>query len=197
MSTNEPRTLGEMSPEFFDAVCAPLDPAAVKAGDMVTTYAELAALPEGSAVVDRMNDTGVIEGGSIHYPETSPQTLERAAKKYGPFTVVYQPAPEPEPVWEPGTSGTATLLVGADANSRRIVVRLTGNEFALEYPLAWADLDGNRYIESEVSDFVPDEPRPLPTLDEMAEALEFAGDDTMHRREHAQAMLQFLRGESR
>lgn len=30
------------------------NPAAVKAGDTVTTYAELAALPEGSAVVDRM-----------------------------------------------------------------------------------------------------------------------------------------------
>lgn len=81
----------------------------------ITTEAELAALPERTAVVDRMGDVGTVLGGKLRYPETSPQTFERAAKKYGPFHIVYSP---PVPEIEIGTTGTATVASGDAAKGR-------------------------------------------------------------------------------
>lgn len=54
----------------------------------ITTAAELAALTPDECVRDRMGDVGVVRDGHIYYPETAPQTLERAARKYGPFLVL-------------------------------------------------------------------------------------------------------------
>jgi len=76
----------------------------------ITTEAELAALPERTAVVDHMGDVGTVLGGMLRYPETTPQTFERAAKKYGPFHIVYSPpAPEPEPAWDRAADYVATV----------------------------------------------------------------------------------------
>lgn len=49
-------------------------------------------LDEGTLVRDRYGDVGEVRDGHLLFPETSPQTFERAEKKYSPFTVVTQPA---------------------------------------------------------------------------------------------------------
>lgn len=51
----------------------------------LTTVADLAALPEKTPIIDGMGDVGVVQAGKIHYHETSPQSFERAIKKYGPL----------------------------------------------------------------------------------------------------------------
>lgn len=115
----------------------------------ITTEAELAALPERTAVVDRMGDVGTVLGGMLRYPETTPQSFERAAKKYGPFHIVYSPpAPEPEPEWREGVAGTAVVgpkrrEVRAYAVGKGAVIEAVGGGYAV-------------WNADDVHDFVPD-----------------------------------------
>src|SRR5690606_5364663 len=109
----------------------------------------------------------------------------------------HQPAPEPEPEWKPGTTGTATLnnLVGGNSAVGLRAMRTLRDGvygFALENGLSIAD-DATTY---SVSDFVPDEPRPLPTREQVKAALEPGwGRDSITAM--VDAVLALLRGESR
>lgn len=57
-------------------------------GDEITTVEGLAALPEKTTVVDRMNDIGVVQAGHVHFPETAPMQFGYAVKHYAPFRVL-------------------------------------------------------------------------------------------------------------
>lgn len=86
-----------------------------------------------------------------------------------------QPAPEPEPEWKPGTVGTATVLYrgqsGPVASTRLMrVFRTSGVVAPGETALPWVDDLGNLLSDEQIADFVLD--RPLPTRDQVIEALE-------------------------
>jgi hypothetical protein len=158
-----------------------IDPAAVKAGDTVTAYIVPGDAPSFT-VTGETHATG--RGVQIgNWPIADSHVTLTA----------HQPAPKPE--WKPGTSGTATVRGQKDTRVMRVI--------DARHPegVAWSSaiwIDGwLMHGDEDVTDFVPDEPRALPTVDEMVGALEFAGDDGVHVREHAEAMLQYLRGESR
>lgn len=135
----------------------------------ITTEAELAALPERTAVVDRMGDVGTVLGGLLRYPETSPQTFERAAKKYGPFHIVYSP---PVPEIAPGITGKATLTLEVPELVERDVPGtwvkdsgIKGLAFVTHRPV-----DGsNMFRYDVVSDFVPD--GAAPTLAQVVDVI--------------------------
>jgi hypothetical protein len=170
---------------------APLDPSKVKAGDTVT-------LESGTALVrDVVTDVKAFtspDGVTRYQFQTAevPDPLE-----VGVFYVVgpaawtltdHQPAPKPE--WKPGTTGTA--VVGP--NRHEVSVYGVGQGAVIEaidagYALWTAD---------DVHSFVPDEPRPLPTRDEVAEVIRgrFGGALSAWY-EDADAVLALLRGESR
>lgn len=176
-----------------------IDPSTVKAGDTVT-------LTKGETSV-RGPVTGISYAGGGEWDFRVGEESYRRTGHIGLWAVTaHQPAPESEPEWEPGTTGTATLnnrVTGNSAVGLR-AMRTASREgvpgFALENGLSISD-DAVTY---SVSDFVPDEPRPLPTRDDLARIMH---DDYLPngmprlgrtaREELAAAVLRFLRGEVR
>jgi len=133
----------------------------------ITTEAELAALPERTAVVDRMGDVGTVLSGMLRYPETTPQTFERAAKKYGPFHIVYSP---PVPEIEPGATGTATLnnlVSGLGALDMRVMRVEWDGMHGFATQTGRIVVDGSTMW--SVSDFVPD--ATAPTLAQIVDVM--------------------------
>lgn len=171
-------------PETPDATPTPLDPAAVKAGDTVTIVGD-AAKVEGKVHAVFMEDALVFEIGYSHFKVSGADAWTLTA---------HQPAPKPE--WKPGTVGTAGTVRGLGYTGP--VVRTD------EHLLPWwtpSRVDGAHYHgEDTVTDFVPDEPRPLPTRDEVRKAVwHAAADDALVKtiEEVTDAVLALLRGESR
>lgn len=133
----------------------------------IITAPELAALPERTAVVDRMGDVGTVLGGMLRYPETTPQTFVRAAKKYGPFHIVYSP---PMPETEKGATGTGTIndLVRGKTHPGVRVMRYV----APDDTVGFVTEDGEVFADGmalSVSDFAPDSP--TPTLAQIVDAV--------------------------
>jgi hypothetical protein len=57
----------------------------------VTTVEELDALPNDTVIRDCMGDVGVVFGGHVWYPETSPVSRSKVGKNYLPATVLFSP----------------------------------------------------------------------------------------------------------
>jgi len=139
---------------------APLDPSKVKAGDTVTVE-----VSNSKPDVPTYTVKGEVHNDDQGRPWVGPILLN---SKYpgGPVSITltdHQPAPKPE--WAPGTTGTASTPIGTDER----VMRTTG--YGPQGPV-WVDSHNNRLHESEVTSFVPDETRPLPTVDELAKVIE-------------------------
>jgi hypothetical protein len=137
---------------------APLDPSKVKAGDTVAVEVE-----NSNTGVPTYTVSGEVHDDDQGRPWVGPILLN---SKYpgGPVSVTitdHQPAPKPE--WEPGTSGTAALNGVPNARVMRAGV---GGVMTW-----WVAQDGCKYSDEELTDFVPDEPRPLPTRDEVGPAI--------------------------
>lgn len=60
--------------------------------ETVETTADLADLPNGSAICDRQGDVGVILNGNVWYPETAPMPYARVARLSLPAAVVHRGA---------------------------------------------------------------------------------------------------------
>jgi hypothetical protein len=198
-----------------DTTPAPLDPSKVKAGDTVTLHVEYDDASNGKPY----DISGEVTLDTYGSRWIGPVMLE--GEQGYEFTLTdHQPAPKPE--WKPGTTGTATVRGVEDM----FVVRLHPNIQDGEGGYAWAStdlIDGDHkdingydgtflHTEGDVTDFVPDETRPLPTRDEVREALTIArheheshvatypeSDDGMRGQDahQAEAIDALLRGESR
>lgn len=154
-----------------DATPAPLDPSKVKAGDTVTLENGETSVRGPVAHIEKALPMDVVLGFSIRnvgWRYIAPGVV--AQQEHGVWTLTdHQPAPEPEPEWEPGTTGYATVSRLDDVFSLRVMrVEWDGlYGFATESGRIVADAE-NKW---SVSDFVPDEPRPLPTREQVIEAL--------------------------
>ena len=171
-----------------------IDPTAVKAGDTVT-------LERGTALVRDVVTKVAPHGTNFRFTtENNPDPLHLGVFYIvgnGAWTLTaHQPAPKPEPEWKPGTTGTATVR-GVEGVEGAFIDRGTGLQFVSFVQVGLPYATQSIFGAADVTAFVPDETRPLPTVDEMVSALEFAGDDGLHVREHAEAMLKYLAGESR
>lgn len=148
---------------------APLDPKSVHVGDTVTV---------------RFTETGDVVTTKAYQPDDITAAgeyvyilgwpLHRANGTFGlavsHFEILaIEPAPKLEVKPEPGMTGTAT--VEGKPDTRGVWLRsLGGRLWFATYEAATSS--GNLADAEEVSDFVPDEPRPLPTRDQVSEALE-------------------------
>lgn len=143
----------------FEPIPAPLDPSSVQAGDTVT-------LESGTALVRDM----VIEvkkrgeGQFLFYTGETPDPLIPGTYylvNTGAWTLTdHQPAPKPE--WREGVAGTAVVgpkrrIVSAYSVGKGAVVEAVGGGYAV-------------WNADDVHAFTPIG-RPLPTRDEMAEAI--------------------------
>lgn len=165
----------------------PLDPSKVKAGDTVAVRVEADPKNGGTFEVTgkAYMDYGPFGGAGV--VKVGAHSLDG----YNVTLTAHQPAPEPE--WKPGTVGTATVQpFGADV---RVLRSNSGRGWYCE---------AGFFEDAEVTGFVPDEPRPLPTRNELVKAMHddyLKGGEprlTVTAREHlADAVLTFLRGESR
>jgi hypothetical protein len=180
---------------------APLDPSKVKAGDTVTvslTDYELGTYEVSGTV--RATSGGALMVGPTCIASNG--TWRKAAT-----LTDHQPAPKPE--WGPGTSGTATALSTGNVHG---FWHLAGPHISDTDTFAFTSDEGVTVPGRYVSDFVPDEARPLPTRDEVREALTIArheheshvatypeSDDGMRGQDahQAEAIDALLRGESR
>lgn len=172
-----------------DATPTPLDPSRVKAGDTVTLRVGAGDLPTLTiAGLTHKTINGVYLGG---------WRINRLPD-YVTLTA-HQPAPEPEPEWKPGTVGTATIR---DVKGvRGVWATLWGGE--PYFAILEADKSGTGSLSStaeHVTDFVPDEPHPLPTREQIAVAIARADSHESQSNlylKNADAVLALLRGESR
>lgn len=176
---------------------APLDPKSVHVGDWI----RLEDGPEADAAyvggtVSYINENGFVTIDHLGTFAVDGLTTfpSEAYRRYR--LTDHQPAPEPEREWKPGTTGTATI-----SNVPGARVLRAGVEGVISW---WVAQDGCKYDDSEVTDFVPDELRPLPTRNDLVKAMHddyLKGGEprlTVTAREHlADAVLTFLRGESR
>jgi hypothetical protein len=177
-----------------DTTPAPLDPTLVQAGDTVTVRvedSELGTYEIKGTVTGHLG--GILQVGSavIAHNGTWRDIVT---------LIAHQPAPKPE--WRPGTTGTATVL---DTPNVR-VMRTDGTVNGVD--IAWVSavhVAGSRMHHApQVTDFVPDETRPLPTVEALADAMH---DDHLpgglprlsreNRINLARVVLASLRGESR
>ncbi|GGJ74481.1 hypothetical protein [Glutamicibacter ardleyensis] len=71
-------------------------------------------LPDNTVIEDNVGDVGIIFNGHIWYPETNPLSIERVAKRYGPFTIRYRP--EVNSVEELVTTPAGRALANASFN---------------------------------------------------------------------------------
>jgi hypothetical protein len=163
---------------------APLDPSKVKAGDTVT-------LTRGKQVVTdivvRLDSVTPPEGGfSIILEETSYQYLTHT----GWTLTAHQPAPKPERT--PAQFGHA-LVDGQPVHGFRTSFVGDAAAAAFVFPIAdggYMQVNGDAY-----SDFVPDEPRPLPTREQVGSLLAQFGMG--YSVTFLDSLFALLRGESR
>lgn len=182
---------------------APLDPSKVKAGDTVT----LDVAPVGHA-------PGFTVEGEV-YASDAPGN--QSALCVGGFLfdhhratlTAHQPAPEPEPEWKPGTTGTAHVVSGDATKGGRVFRKVRGMVVHRPAPIddyMFVTTEGELWsLEGEYcKGFVPDETRSLPTRDDLARVMH---DDYLPNGEPrlgrtarevlADAVLAHLRGEVR
>lgn len=132
--------------------------------------------------------------------------LGRGCESAGSLFLVRRDQPAPKPEWDPGTSGTATVRTIPNVR----VMRLDGVTqpwVSVTFFAPAGDVKGegqNRHDDWQVADFVPDETRPLPTRDQVAEAVMTTDKATGNHglypdvaTKAADAVLALLRGESR
>jgi hypothetical protein len=156
-----------LSFEGYKAPITALDPTAVRAGDTVTLTG-----PTGRATVTGpVSDVVYIGGGEwdIRIEDTSTYRVGRI----GLWALTdHQPAPEPEPEWKPGATGTAEVVREGANGGPRMFRRTRG--MVVHRP---APIDDDMFVTTEgdlwalegnyCKDFVPDEPRPLPTREHL------------------------------
>jgi hypothetical protein len=186
---------GGENADFLAPTPASLDLTKVKAGDTATV---------------RVEYTG--EDPALPFEVTAEVTERRGQRWVGPVTIdreggytttliAHQPAPEPEPEWKPGTTGTAEVVREGANGGPRMFRRTRG--MVVHRP---APIDDDMFVTTEgemwglegeyCKDFVPDEPRPLPTREQVNAALEPGwGRDSITAM--VDAVLALLRGESR
>lgn len=146
--------------EPADATPTPLDPKSVHVGDTVTVR----FIETGDVLTTKAyQPDDVTKPGEwvylLGWPLNKPMGHGLAVTKFEILAI--EPAPKPEPEWEPGTVGTATVRTVPNIR----VMRLDG----VTQPWASAtffapagDVKGegqNRHDDWQVTDFVPDEPR--------------------------------------
>lgn len=175
---------------------APLDPAKVaitlKGGDYIEAESDGTKIGGKVSHVTERGFVAIEHLGefAVHHITASP-----LPEGYRMFVLTaHTPAPEPEPKWEPGTAGTATLNNRVSGNSSvglRAMRTLRDDVygFAFANGLTVTD-DATTY---SVTDFVPDEPRPLPTRDEVHELIT-NGDGCC---DTTDVVMALLRGEAR
>lgn len=178
--------------ETADTTPAPLDSSKVKAGDVVTVRVE----PNPELPPFDITGPAYLTSGNWMYVGGWPLSENRVT------LTAHQPAPEPLPEWKPGTTGTATLnnLVSGNAALNMRVMR-----FANRYgSLGFTTVTGLSILDSattwSISDFVPDEPRPLPTREQRAQVVDLLiafSNDRADEWDTADKILALLRGESR
>lgn len=90
-------------------------------GIRITTAEELDALPTGSIVLDKMGDAGLIDSAGastvIQYAETAPIGTTKAAKRFGPFTVVHTAG---RPLQLPGRDEIAEAIADVGQTNTRV-----------------------------------------------------------------------------
>jgi hypothetical protein len=118
--------------------------------------------------------------------------------------VIRREVPAPKPEWKPGTTGTAHVVSGdATTKEGRVFRKVRG--MVVHRP---APIDDDMFVTTEgdlwglegeyCKNFVPDEPRPLPTADEVQRMLiKFADGYWETDKAAVAAFLAFLGGESR
>jgi hypothetical protein len=117
-----------------------------------------------------------------------------------------QPAPKPEV--KPGTTGTATVRGVKGIKVMRVTNEGGSDPHEMDPNWVSADLvdqghkvngyDGTYlHHDSDVTDFVPDEPRPLPERHEVHDALLKALGESFDCCDATDAIMALLRGESR
>lgn len=196
--THGSRYVDEFLSDFEPTTPAALDPSKVKAGDTVTVRAtdyEMGTYEVSGTVVGALG--GVLCVG--------PARIVQNGKWRTHYTLTdHQPAPNPE--WKPGTTGTATIRGFEDVRVFRIDHSARGEWGWVAATAFPTDRFGVVFEDDEISDFVPDEPRPLPTREQVEHAVQGTvlalypnpgpKRDEMIA-EAVNAVLALLRGESR
>ncbi|HEV6951919.1 MAG TPA: hypothetical protein VKY86_01595 [Promicromonospora sp.] len=166
-----------------DVPPAPLDPSKVKPGDTVTL-----SRGKSSVTAEVTHVQNFIHLEHLGRFRVKGLSSDRTSG-YAEYTLTdHQPAPEPEPSWREGVVGTATVgpkrrEVRAYAVAKGAVIEAVGGGYAV-------------WNSDDVHGFVPDEPRPLPTREQVKAALEPGwGRDSITAM--VDAVLALLRGESR
>jgi hypothetical protein len=187
-----------------DTAPAPLDPSKAGGpfgkGDTVRRTSETPLRYAGLGIMPGRNFT-VREGTEVPNGvisiEATRGVLDAALFELVTRATAHQPAPEPEPEWQPGTTGTATINNVPGARVLR-----AGVEGVMTW---WVAQDGCKYDDSEVTDFVPD--AETPSREHLAGALaerygdrDNLGDADLATQQaylnDADAVLALLRGES-
>jgi hypothetical protein len=143
---------------------APLDPALVQAGDTVKAHVEFAD-PTVTKPYDIAGEVIADPHGSLWL---GPVMLV-GEDGYTVTLTAHQPAPKPE--WKPGTTGTATVrgIGGVKVLRQRYAFHEDG---CVDQWASDEHVDGALvHVDADVTDFVPDETRPLPSREAMAEAM--------------------------
>jgi hypothetical protein len=168
---------------------SPLDPSKVKAGDTVTLTGDTAKV-EGKVRAIFVEDALVFEVGYNHFKVTGTDC----------WTLTdHQPAPV---VIAPGTTGTATVRGQKDVRVIRTAPHRGSYSWVSE-PLDGPYLHAVSHMNEAVTDFVPDESRPLPSEYDLVMAI--TDESPMHlgkearttAKSAARRVLALLRGESR
>lgn len=162
-----------------------VDPAAVKAGDLV----EVVVTPVGHApefIVKGQVWTS--SAGALFVGNVEPLASPRVS------ILAHQPAPRPERV---AAQFGHALVDGQSVHG--FLTSYVGPDY---HPMFVFPMPDGGYLQAHgdgFSDFVPDETRPLPTRDELADAIKYVnqrGGDLMPHTVAAK-ILAYLRGESR
>lgn len=177
-----------------DPTPAPFDPSkaaiTLKGGDYIEAESDGTKIGGKVSHVTERGFVAIEHLGefAIHQITASPQ-----ADRYRFFILTdHQPAPKPE--WKPGTSGTATALHTSNVHG---FCHLAGPDIPDTF--AFTSDEGVTVPWRDVTDFVPDESRPLPTREQVREVLGVAhlGPINGMVERQTDAIEALLRGESR